>query len=67
MCLGSSSKTAARTPAPQLIAAYDNREAIQQGGIAAWLRRLRAGAAANVLTSPVGIPSASDQLGKVGA
>lgn len=66
MCFGIKN-AAANTPAPQLIAAYDNREAVQQGNIAAWLRRLRAGAAANVLTSPVGIPSATDKLGQVAA
>tara|TARA_R110000868_G_scaffold54164_4_gene169606 strand:+ start:9157 stop:9342 length:186 start_codon:yes stop_codon:yes gene_type:complete len=45
------------------IAATDNREATQQADIMARLRKRRAGAAANVLTSPVGIPSTS-QLGK---
>lgn len=47
-----------------LIAASDNAEAIEQGRIEARLRRLRAGAAANILTSPTGIPSTA-QLGKV--
>lgn len=41
----------------QKIAAVDNREAIQQGDIEARLRRKRAGAAANILTSPSGIPA----------
>jgi len=39
------------------IAAADNREATQQADIEARLRKRRAGAAANVLTSSVGIPS----------
>lgn len=45
------------TPAAPLIAA-DNTEAIQQGMIEDRLRRARQGAAANVLTSPLGIPRA---------
>lgn len=48
--------------APQ-IAAMDNREATQQGDIEARLRKRRAGAAANVLTSAIGIPS-TGKLGK---
>jgi|TARA_R110002074_G_scaffold373449_6_gene549441 hypothetical protein len=44
------------------IAASDNREANQQGDIEARLRKRRAGAAANVLTSAIGIPS----TGKLG-
>ena len=58
-----------RMPAPAaapLIAAYDNTEAIQQGQIEARMRRLRAGAAANILTSPTGIP-ATKTLGGVAA
>ena len=51
-------------PAPALIAAPDNREAVAQGEMEARLRRMRAGAAANILTSPVGIPS-TKQLGTV--
>lgn len=39
------------------VAAYDNQEALQQADIEARLRRRRAGAAADVLTSPTGIPS----------
>ena len=53
-------------PAAPLIAATDSREAIQQGSIEARLRRARAGAAANILTSPTGIPS-TPQLGGVAA
>ncbi|MEX0306039.1 MAG: hypothetical protein AB3N12_01520 [Ruegeria sp.] len=48
--------------APQLIAAPHSVEANQAGDIEAKLRRRRAGAAANVLTSPTGIPGTS-QLG----
>ena len=43
--------------APQQIAAYDNTEAIRTADAEARLRRRRAGAAANILTSPTGIPS----------
>ena len=50
--------------AAPLIAAYDNTEAIQQGAIEGRLRRLRAGAAAYILTSPTGIP-ATRKLGGV--
>lgn len=52
--------------AQPLIAAPDNREAIEQGRIEARMRRLRAGAAANILTSPTGIPAVA-QLGQVAA
>jgi hypothetical protein len=48
------------------VAATDNRESIQQGDAEARMRRLRAGAAANVLTSPRGIP-ATPTLGGVAA
>jgi hypothetical protein len=54
------------TIAAPLIAAPDNSEAIQQGEIEAALRRRRAGAAANILTSPVGIP-ATRKLGGMAA
>lgn len=37
--------------------AVDNTEANRQADIEAALRRRRAGAAANVLTSPVGLPA----------
>lgn len=43
--------------APQQIAAMDNAEAQQQAEIEDNLRRKRRGAAANVLTSPLGIPA----------
>lgn len=52
------------SPAPQIIAAGNSAEASQNADIEARLRRLRAGAAANVLTSARGIPSgATSQLG----
>jgi hypothetical protein len=51
---------------PIQIAAYDNQEALNQADIEARLRQRRAGAAANVLTGPVGIP-ATRTLGGVAA
>lgn len=60
MCtFGKSSSAASQT-----IAAYDNGEASATADIEARLRKRRAGAAANVLTSAVGIPSTA-QLGAV--
>lgn len=53
------------TPALQAIAAADNREATQRGTMEARLRRLRSGAAANVLTGPTGIPAAAAKMGGV--
>ncbi len=44
------------TAAPAAIAAMDNSESIRSADIEARLRRRRAGAAANVLTSAAGIP-----------
>ncbi|WP_255415024.1 hypothetical protein [Thioclava sp. NG1] len=41
----------------------DNTEANQQADIEARLRRLRAGAAANVLTSQTGIPASTTMGG----
>ena len=52
MCIGKTPKM----PAPAPIAAFDNAEAIRTGDLEASLRRRRAGAAANILTSPGGIP-----------
>ncbi len=46
-----------KSPAVQQIAAYDNTEAIAAADAEARLRRRRSGAAANILTSPTGIPS----------
>ncbi len=59
MCI---SQTKMPSIAAPKIAATDNREANQQGDIEARLRKRRAGAAANVLTSAIGIPS----TGKLG-
>jgi hypothetical protein len=55
-----------KAPKPVQIAAYDNTEALQQADLEASLRKRRAGAAANVLTSPIGIP-ATMTLGGVAA
>lgn len=43
-------------PPPPKIAAFDNRESLRNADLEARLRRRRAGAAANVLTSAEGIP-----------
>ena len=51
---------------PLQVAAYDNQEATQQSDIEARLRKRRAGAAADVLTSARGIPSTAT-LGGVAA
>ena len=58
MCLSTPSVSAA----PQLIAAPQTPEADAASDLEARLRKRRAGAAANVLTGPTGIPSTS-QLG----
>jgi hypothetical protein len=52
MCFG-------RTPKIEQpkVAAYDNQEALNQADMEARMRRRRAGAAADVLTSATGIPS----------
>ena len=54
------------TAAP-IIAADTTREQERAATIEAELRRRRAGAAANILTSPLGIPASVGQLGKVKA
>lgn len=57
-------------PAAAIIPSTTNAEAQRQADLEAALRRRRAGAAADVLTSPVGIPAggrSSGQLGKVAA
>lgn len=59
----SSPKQPKITAAPQIIASPNNREATRQADMEARRRRLRSGAAANVLTSQRGIPSATSQLG----
>lgn len=51
---------------PATFAAPDNAEASRQGTLEAALRRRRAGAAADILTSPTGIPATS-QMGGVAA
>ncbi|WP_284262480.1 hypothetical protein [Roseicyclus amphidinii] len=51
------------TPARQAIAAPDNAEATRRATMEARIRRMRSGAAANVLTSPVGIPAGSATMG----
>lgn len=48
---------------PLQVAAYDNQEATQQSDIEARLRKRRAGAAADVLTSARGIPSTATMGG----
>ena len=50
---------APRIPAPVLpqVASADNTTAIREADMQARLRRRRAGAAAQVLTSPLGVPS----------
>ena len=52
---------------PLQVAAFDNQEALKEADIEARLRRRRAGAAANVLTAPTGIPAGSRTLGGVAA
>lgn len=55
------------TAAKPIIAARDSREANQAASIEAQLRRKRAGAAAQVLTSPIGIPSGDAPTRQLGA
>lgn len=57
MCVFGGKTPKVQSPAVQRVAAYDNEEASQRGDIEARLRRRRRGAAANVLTSPSGIPA----------
>lgn len=59
MCIMKSPSVSA---APAIIAGTNNAEANAAADVEARLRRQRAGAAANVLTSPTGIPATS-QLG----
>ncbi|AUC52301.1 hypothetical protein CDO87_03450 [Sagittula sp. P11] len=50
--------------APQILAAPRSADANKQADIAARYRRARSGTLANILTSPLGIPSgATSQLG----
>lgn len=53
-------------PQPISFASTDNAEARREADIEARLRRRRAGAAANVLTGPRGIP-ATAKMGQVAA
>lgn len=64
MCFGGRPQVAA---APMLIPATQNPEAQRQADLEAALRRRRAGAAHDVLTSPTGIPQAvsTSKLGGV--
>lgn len=62
MCGNPFKKPDVPTAAPQIIAAPNNREATRQADQEA-RRRRRAGAAANILTGPRGIPSITTQLG----
>lgn len=64
MCLMKTPKVP--TPAAQQIAAFDNAEATREADLETRLRRRRAGAAAQILTSPTGIPSTAT-LGGVAA
>ncbi len=68
MCL--MKKPAMPKPAAAMLPDPNNAEARRQADLEAALRRRRAGAAADILTSPVGLPSgsgSSGQLGKVAA
>lgn len=62
MCLVKNTATAVAQPA--IIPATTNRDSQRQGDLEARLRQLRGGAAANILTSPRGIP-ATNTLGGV--
>lgn len=62
MCLANSS-----TPKPIQVAAFDNQQANQQADIEARLRRRKAGAAADILTSARGLPAATRTMGGVAA
>jgi hypothetical protein len=59
-------KSGASAYKPIQVAAYDGQEALDQADLEASLRRKRAGAAANILTSPIGIP-AKTTMGGVAA
>lgn len=57
MCVMRGSTPSAAPIAPAIIPATDNAEANRQADLARAQMRRRAGAAANILTSPQGIPS----------
>jgi len=68
MCIfggGGGGATAQSRPTPVPLAATDNSEAVRTGNLEARIRRRRAGAAANILTGPTGIP-ASPKMGIAG-
>lgn len=54
MCI--SQNTPTPTPAAVAVASTYNAEASNAASLEASLRKMRAGAAANILTSPTGIP-----------
>ncbi len=62
MCMFKTPKVSA---APQKIAAYDNTESVAAADMEARLRRRRAGAAANILTSPTGLGGTTATMGGV--
>lgn len=62
MCIFKQPKISGAAPK---IAAYDNAEALQAAETEARLRRRRAGAAANILTSPTGITASTPTMGGV--
>lgn len=64
MCMMKTPKI--QTPAAQQIAAYDNGEANREADMETRLRRRRSGLAAQILTSPTGMPSTAT-LGGVAA
>lgn len=61
MCFGKKKKSGGSSnnglTAAQMVASYDNAAATRMANLEALLRRGRSGTAANVLTSPTGIPS----------
>lgn len=64
MCVFDTPK-APKMAAP-IIPAPDNAEAERAASVEAALRRRRAGAAANILTSPVGLPSGAQVVTRLG-
>ena len=59
MCMKTATPARPRTP----LAAFDNGQAAAEANIEARLRKRRAGAAADILTSPVGLPSTTTMGG----
>ncbi|MFT6772318.1 MAG: hypothetical protein ACJA1L_000022 [Paracoccaceae bacterium] len=62
MCFGGSPKLAA-----PIIPAPDNSQANREASMARAMQRMRAGAAANILTSPSGIPAGRKTVSQLGA